>query len=142
MGGEVDHSRSAFARYIAEAIFWTPAALLPGPGVVWEKVDVNTVRVTITHEDLEQSVELTVDDIGRPNIVKFLRWSNANPEKIYCLQPFGGCLSEFQNFSGFMLPTHVEAGNHFDTDEYFPFFIADVSDVQFPDAIESHSSFK
>jgi hypothetical protein len=32
---------------------------------------------------------------------------------------------------GFRLPTHVEAGNHFGTDHYFPFFVADVRDVAF-----------
>lgn len=59
------------------------------------------------------------------------RWSNANPEKKYRLQLFGGYLSEFRLFGGFRLPTHVEAGNHFDTDQYFPFFVADLSAVEF-----------
>lgn len=59
------------------------------------------------------------------------RWSNANPEKQHRLQPFGGYLSEFRTFDGFRLPTHVEAGNHFETDQYFPFFVADVTSVEF-----------
>ncbi|MCW8901834.1 MAG: hypothetical protein OQK95_14310, partial [Gammaproteobacteria bacterium] len=42
MGGEEAHTRSAYGRYVAEAVFWTPAALLPGPGVAWEHVDENT----------------------------------------------------------------------------------------------------
>jgi hypothetical protein len=36
--------------------------------------------------------------------------------------------------AGFTVPTHVEAGDHFGTDSYFPFFIADVLDLQYPGA--------
>ena len=132
MGGNLDHSRSAFGRYVAEALFWTPAALLPGPGIKWEYVDSMTARVTLACGELTQSVELRIDEIGRPLSVKFLRWSNANAEKTFRLQPFGGSFSAFQHFSGYTLPTHVEAGNHFDTDEYFPFYIVDVTDIKFP----------
>ncbi|MFO7910688.1 MAG: DUF6544 family protein [Desulfotignum sp.] len=68
---------------------------------------------------------------GQPIRVCFDRWSDANPEKQHRLQPFGGYLSEFQSFDGFRLPTHVEAGNHFGMDQYFPFFVADVTEVIF-----------
>ena len=131
MGGDPDHARSAFGRYVAEAVFWTPAAVLPGPGVHWEWVDTDCARLTVRHQDLAQSVDVTVAPDGQPTQVRFDRWSNANPEKQHRLQPFGGYLSEFQSFAGFRLPTHVEAGNHFGTDHYFPFFVADVRDVAF-----------
>ncbi len=52
--------------------------------------------------------------------------------KQYRLQSFGGFLSEFRCFDGFHLPTHVEAGDHFGTELYFPFFVANVTDVEFP----------
>ncbi len=55
IGGAGDHRRSAFGRYVAEAVFWTPAALLPGPGVVWVNVDDTTARVTVAHGGLKQS---------------------------------------------------------------------------------------
>jgi len=42
LGDDPDHARSAFGRYVAEAVFWAPAALLPGPGLSWEAVDENT----------------------------------------------------------------------------------------------------
>ena len=137
ISGTDDHRRSAFGRYVAEATFWTPAALLPGPGVVWEGVDENTARVTVTHRGMEQSVDVTVDAEGRPVTVVFLRWSDANPDKTYRLQPFGGFLSEFRDFDGFRLPTRLEAGNQFGTDAYFPFFIADVTDITFPSQPET-----
>ncbi len=130
-GGNGDHWRSAFGRHVAEAVFWTPAALLPGSGVVWEAVDDATARVTVTHDGIAQPVEVSVDAEGRPVTVVFPRWSDANPDKTWRLQPFGGHLSEFRDFGGFRLPTHVEAGNHFGTDAYFPFFIVDVTYITF-----------
>lgn len=132
LGGDPDHRQSAFGRYVAEAVFWTPAAMLPGPHVSWEGVSENVARVTMRHHGLEQSVDVTVAEDGRPVQVSFLRWSDANPEKVHRLQPFGGYLSEFRDFDGFRLPTHVEAGNMFGTDAYFPFFIADVTEISFP----------
>jgi len=131
-GGTPDHRRSAFGRYAAEAVFWTPAALLPGPGVRWEALDEDTARVVISHDGMVQAVDVTVAGDGSPSQVSFLRWSNANPEKVFRLQPFGGYLSEYRDFGGFRLPTHVEAGNFFGTEEYFPFFIVDVLDIDFP----------
>ncbi|OWY01880.1 hypothetical protein B6V75_15060 [Thioclava sp. F1Mire-8] len=131
-GGSADHKRSAFGRYVAEAVFWTPAAVLPGPNVTWEPVSRNIARMTMRHDGLEQAVDLTVAESGRPEQVCFQRWSNANPQKRYRLQPFGGYLSEFRNVDGFRLPTHVEAGNNFETEDYFPFFLVDVTEIRFP----------
>jgi len=132
LGGDLNHTRSAFGRYVAEAVFWTPAAMLPRPGIAWKSLDTDCARVTIEYQGLSQSVDLTVGADGQPTQVCFERWSNANPKKQHRLQPFGGYLSEFRYFAGFRLPTHVEAGNHFSTDQYFPFFVADVTSVEFP----------
>ncbi|QPZ91733.1 DUF6544 family protein [Thioclava electrotropha] len=130
-GGSADHKRSAFGRYVAEAVFWAPAAVLPGPNVTWEPVSANIARMTMRHDGLEQAVDLTVAEDGRPEQVRFQRWSNANPQKRHRLQPFGGYLSEFRDLEGFRLPTHVEAGNDFESEAYFPFYIADVTDIRF-----------
>lgn len=132
LGGNPDHTRSAFGRYVAEAVFWTPAALLPGPGIHWEQVDANCARVTVSHQGLSQAVDITVAPDGQPTQVCFQRWSNANPQKVHRLQPFGGYLSEFREFAGFRLPTRVEAGNNFGTDDYFPFFVVNISNIDFP----------
>ncbi len=134
LGGDPDHTRSAFGRYVAEAVSWTPAALLPGPGVTWEAVDETTARVTIRHGDLSQAVDVTVDPEGRPVAVSFQRWSNANTEKVHRLQPFGAYPSDYREVAGYRLPFRVEAGNMFGTDAYFPFFIAEVTAIRFPGA--------
>jgi hypothetical protein len=132
MGGDADHRRSAFARYVAEAVFWTPAAVLPGPGISWTQLTPDCARLTVSHQDLSQSVDVTVAANGQPTEVRFERWSNANTDKQYRLQPFGGYLSRFRSFAGYRLPTQVEAGNHFGTDAYFAFFVAEITDITFP----------
>ncbi|MEE4110778.1 MAG: DUF6544 family protein [Halieaceae bacterium] len=131
-GGDSDHTRSAYGRYIGEAVIWTPAALLPGPGVSWEGVDDDTARVTVEHGELTQAVDVTVDAQGRPVKVVFQRWSNANPDKVHRLQPFGALLSDFREVDGYRLPFRAEAGNLFGTGDYFPFFLADVTAISFP----------
>ena len=131
-GGTPDHRRSAFGRYVSEAVFWTPAAVLPGADVHWEPVDDDTARVTLHHAGLAQSVDVTVDAAGRAVRVAFDRWSNANKAKRWQMQRFGGTLSGHRRVQGFCLPMHVEAGNHFDTPDYFPFFVVDVTAIGFP----------
>ncbi|WP_027328712.1 DUF6544 family protein [Marinimicrobium agarilyticum] len=131
LGGNPDHTRSAFGRYVAEAVFWTPAAVLPGIGVQWEPVDVDTARVTVSSGELSQAVEVRVDPEGRPTQVSFMRWSNANPDKTFRLQPFGGILSDFRKVEGFHLPFRVDAGNGFGTDDYFVFFKAEINEIRY-----------
>jgi len=131
-GNNEDHSRASFGRYVAEAVFWAPAVLLPGEGIQWEPVNESTARVTVMHMGMAQAVDVTVDADGRPAKVVFQRWSDANPAKKFQLQPFGGYLSDYKEFGGFRLPTRVEAGNSFETDDYFPFFKATVTSVRFP----------
>jgi hypothetical protein len=132
-GGGPDHFRSAFGRAVAEGTFWTPAAFLPGPGIRWEAVDADTARVTVAAHGLEQSVEITVAPDGRPVRVVMPRWSNANPEKTWRLEPFGGDLADFRAFEGYRLPTSVDGGNLIGTEAYFPFFKARVTAIRFSD---------
>lgn len=131
-GGDDDHTRSAFGRYVAEALLWTPAALLPGPGVEWKALSEHSARVTVRHQGLEQGVDLHVNAQGQPLHVQFMRWSNANAERIYREQPFGAVPSQFQPVQGFRVPLRVEAGNHYGTEAYFPFFKAEVTALRFP----------
>lgn len=127
-----DHQRSAFGRVVAEAVIWAPASLLPSKFVCWESANNHTARATVRHGNFTQSVDITLDEFGVPRKVSMLRWSNENKDKIFCEQPFGGILSDFRDYDGYRLPSHVEGGNHFDTPSYFPFFKADVTKLSFP----------
>lgn len=129
VGADPDHLRSSFARVIAEAAFWTPAFLLPRPGVAWTTVDEDTARVTVTQGGLTQDVDIRVDRNGQPLSVSMQRWTNANADKVYRLQPFGGELSDFRCVSGYRLPFRVDGGNFFGTPQYFAFYRARVLDL-------------
>jgi hypothetical protein len=131
VGGSNDHARAAFGRVVAEAVFWAPAALLPRDGVSWEAVSADVARATVAYNDMMQTVDVTVAEDGRPEMVVIPRWTDANPEKSYRLQPFGGFLSEFREFDGYKLPTHVEGGNFIGTEAYFPFYKAQVGSIRF-----------
>ena len=60
-----------------------------------------------------------------------MRWSDANPDKAYRLQPFGGRLTDWAEFEGFRIPVQVEMGNLFGTPDYAPFFLARVTAARF-----------
>jgi hypothetical protein len=130
VSGDEDHHRSAFGRVVAEGAFWTPAMLLPGDHVRWKTLDENTARAIVTFGRFEQAVDLTVASNGQPEHIVVSRWSNENPNREYRLQPFGGIPGNYRQFGGYMLPTSVEGGNHFGTDEYFPFYRAKVTAIR------------
>lgn len=130
-GGGRDHVQSAFGRVIAESVFFAPAALLPREGVSWEPVSEGTARATVSFGHMTQTVDVSVNEDGRPHTVVIARWSNANPDNEYRVQPFGGTVSEFQCFDGYLLPTRIEGGNFIGTPDYFPFYKARVESIRF-----------
>ena len=132
-GGTPDHWRSAFGRVVSEGAFWVPASLLPQNGVAWREIDAETAEATVTHRGVTQTVTIRVAEDGRPLWVSIPRWTDANPEGVYRIQPFGGFLDGFRDFDGYRLPTRVEGGNHFGTDAFFPFYRAEVESLAFPD---------
>ena len=132
VSGNPDHHRSAFGRIVSEGAFWVPASLLPSRNVVWEDVDADTARAVVTYGGYSQSIELKVEGNGQPSRVLIQRWSNENTDKVFREQPFGGYLSDFREIGGYRLPMHVEGGNLIGTEDYFPFFKADVQQIRFP----------
>lgn len=130
-GGSPDHARSAAARGIAEALFWTPAAVLPRDGVAWESVGADTARLLVEHRGERFAVDLTVAEDGRPRSVVLQRWSRENPERRWRFQPFGGTVEAVGRFDGYRVATRIEGGNHFGTDAYFPFYRAKVESIRF-----------
>ena len=132
VAGSPDHHRSAFGRVVAESAFWVPASLLPGERVAWTAVDERTARATVSHGGFSQTVDLTIEASGQPSRIVIQRWSNANADKVFREQPFGGELSDFREIGGYRLPMRVEGGNLIGTQDYFPFFKAQVRAVRFP----------
>lgn len=130
-GGSRDFARSAAARGISEALFWSPAALLPRDGIAWSGIGESRARVSVSHSGETYNVDLTVDREGRPISIALLRWSRENPERIWRYQPFGGDVQDVSQFGGFTIASRVEGGNHFGTPDYFPFYRAGISAARF-----------
>jgi hypothetical protein len=125
-----DHARAAATRALLESI-WVPAALLPQFGAHWTQSGANSAEIRFDLDINIEPMQIVFDENGTPTEVVALRWSDANPEQTYRLQPFGGRMLEMGRFQGFLIPTRVELGNHFGTPEYAPFFMATVSEAQF-----------
>lgn len=119
-----DLNRSALTRAAMEAM-WVPASLLPANDVTWEQTGPNTARLSFTTGI--EPVDMTLGPDGRVLEVKTMRWSDANPEKSFRLQPFGGTMEAEATFHGFTIPSIVKVGNQFGTGDYLPFFQTQVT---------------
>lgn len=63
--------------------------------------------------------------------VSLPRWTNANPEKVYRIKPFGGELSDFRSVSGYRVPLHVDGGTLFRYSGVLPVYRARLTAVRF-----------
>jgi len=125
-----DHARAAAARMVMESV-WAPAALLPQFGAVWTQTGADQAEVRFPEMHGVEPIYLTLDAAGRVLEVTTLRWSNANPDRIYRLQPFGGRTLRHATHQGFTIPTAMEIGNLYGTPEYDPFFRAHLTRVEY-----------
>ncbi|HEX8193382.1 MAG TPA: DUF6544 family protein [Allosphingosinicella sp.] len=123
-----DLVRSAVFRSAVEGI-WAPASLLPERGVAWEQIGADRARVTLSRTEPEIAIELALNEDGTLREVAGARWSNANGERRFRLQPFGGTVLRSARFAGFTIPAEVHVGNHFGTADYLPFFQARIVDA-------------
>ena len=127
--GQADFDRSAAARPAIEAV-WVPATLLPQNGARWRQTGPETAEVRFD-EGPEEPILLTIDADGRLRAAETLRWSDANPEEVFRLQPFGGTFASEATFGGFTIPAEVEVGNMFGTVDHAPFFRARIVAAEF-----------
>lgn len=121
-----DLVRSAKFRALGESALWMPSSLLPQNGVKWEQLGPADATVTFTRFDPAITLQLSIDASGAVKEFVGQRWSNANPDKTFRLQPFGGKVLAEGSFQGLTIPTQVKLGNHFGTEDYLPFFQARV----------------
>jgi hypothetical protein len=125
-----DHGRAAAARMVMETV-WAPAALLPESGAVWTQTGADQAEVRFPEVPGVEPIHLTLDAAGQILEMTTLRWSDANPDKIYRLQPFGGRALSHATHQGFTIPTAMEIGNLYGTPEYAPFFRARLTGVEY-----------
>lgn len=128
LGDTPDLMRSGLARPAMEAI-WAPASLLPGQGATWEQTGGDTARLTFSTGI--EPVDITLDASGRVLEVVTMRWSDANAERVFRLQPFGGTMTAERRFGGFTIPSTASIGNLYGTADYLPFFEVEITGARF-----------
>jgi hypothetical protein len=126
-----DMLRSAQFRGAIEGALWLPGTLLPQNGARWEQTGPDEARITLTRFNPHIVLRLKLDASGRVVEVVGDRWSNANPEQRFRLQPFGGTMSGEGSFQGLTIPTVISVGNHYGTEDYLPFFQARITRARF-----------
>lgn len=131
MSGSEDHFKSAEGRLLVELAAWSPAALLPQNGVIWTQEGEDIARAWITTSTGQHWVDIHLNAAGAPTAYVIARWSNVNPDGIYRQQPFGGTPLKFIEVDGVTIAQQVDVGNHFGTADYFPFFRATLTDIEF-----------
>ena len=130
IGGTTDHARAAATRVMLESI-WAPATLLPQSGARWVQTGPDSAKITFAATPDLPPMQLRLNAAGDPVEVSALRWTNANPDKVFRLQPFGGRMIETGTFGGFRIPVKVELGNLWGTPDYSPFFLATVTAAEY-----------
>ena len=130
IGGTEDHARAAATRVMLEAV-WAPASLLPQFGAEWVQTGPDSAEIRFADTQGIEPMQITLDALGNPLEVWALRWSDANPERVHRLQPFGGRMLEMTRHQGFLIPSRVELGNMWGTPDYAPFYLATITRAEF-----------
>ena len=130
IGGTADHARAAATRVMMESV-WAPASLLPQFGAEWTQTGPDSAEIRFAAATGIEPMQITLDADGALTEVQALRWTDANPERVYRLQPFGGRMLEMGHHGGFLVPTRVELGNMYGTDDYAPFFLATITSARY-----------
>ncbi|MFN4128869.1 MAG: DUF6544 family protein, partial [Paracoccaceae bacterium] len=103
IGGTSDHQSAAATRVMLESI-WAPASLLPQFGAEWVQTGPDSAEVRFAGARGIEPMQIALDAEGNPLEVWALRWTDANPEKVHRLQPFGGKMLEMTRHQGFLIP--------------------------------------
>ena len=125
-----DHARAAAARLVMKTV-WAPATLLPQSGAVWTQTGTDQAEVRFPEVPGVEPIHLTLDATGQALEMTTMRWSEANPNRTYRLQPFGGRMLAHGTDQDFSIPTAMEIGNLYGTPDYAPFFRARLTRVAY-----------
>jgi hypothetical protein len=130
IGGTDDHARAAATRAMLESI-WVPAALLPQNGADWVQTGPDSAEIRFAAAPGLSPMHLTLDAAGDVTEVWALRWTDANPKRVFRLQPFGGRMLAWGAFAGFRIPVRVELGNQWRTPDEVLFFDATITRAEY-----------
>lgn len=129
-----DVARSSRGRLIGEAV-WCPTALV-APDVLWEAVDADRARYSITIDGEAIGVTVRVAPNGALCEVALERWGNVGVPSFQFL-PYGFAVEEEGTFSGITIPTRLYGGWHHGTDQFDPSLAATfaIQAAQFSDIL-------
>jgi hypothetical protein len=104
-----DVTRSAAGRCGAEAI-WAPGALLPGPAVDWSALDDRHLRARFAVGDVPVDLHLQLDEAGRPQAFRTMRWGDPDGSGRSAWHPFGGRVTATRTFGSVVVPASGAVG--------------------------------
>lgn len=117
LGGGPDVIRSSRGRLVGEGV-WCPTALVH-PDVVWEGVDANRARFTISVDGEAVAVTILVGPDGALREATLLRWGDVEGKPSRLL-PYGFRVEEERTFEGVTIPARITGGWLFGTDRFDP----------------------
>ena len=125
-----DVARSAAGRGGAEAI-WVPGAVLPGPDVLWSALDDQDVRVRFAVGDVPLDLHYRLDEAGRLQAFRTMRWGDPDGTGRWAWHPFGGRVIAMRSFGSSVVPAVGAVGWYPDAPdarrrEFFRFHITGV----------------
>jgi hypothetical protein len=107
--------------------------VLCGDDVSWTAPDSSRLHASFNVQGEAVELALTIDDKGRLETVKLLRWGKPEGTGFYYAD-FGVVVEEEGTFGGYTVPTRLRAGWHFATDGFVQdgeFFRATIEDASY-----------
>jgi hypothetical protein len=120
-----DVARSGAGRAALEAL-WTPASLLPGRGVTWRAESDQLIVATWTVAPETPEVHIAIDANGGVRSYWSQRWRDSKAGYV----PFGADVHAERDFAGMTIPSRLTAGWGYGTDQWTPFFEAEVTRLE------------
>ena len=109
-GAHVDQAE--LLRWLGES-FWFPSNFLPSENLSWDEVDSNTARVNYKYKDISISYLVSFNDKGEMTRLETERYRQEGE-----IIPWVGKVSDYRDFDGFLVPTHIEASWMLEEREY------------------------
>lgn len=104
--GRTDLASGALHRYLAESV-WLPTALLPGGGLIWEPIDGNSARATLTDSGVTVSLDFRFSDKGEiVSVYTPARYRDVNGKGVPT--PWEGHFRRYERMDGMMVPREGE----------------------------------
>jgi hypothetical protein len=126
-----DIYKSAIGRYAIEAM-WLPTVFLNE--VCWKQKEEKTIIASYDAFGEPINLEMSIDDNGSLKSISMNRWGNFFDKKNYSYIPFGGNVLEEKDFNGFIIPSKINAGWMYGTEQYDEkgeFFRVEIDDAKF-----------